>query len=194
MPRGIADAETCSPNCGSSVPAIGLLSSRAGGVEFGDDRYRRSQRAAGQAGRRAGAGGAVAPAQFRQGVVPRPIAVGSGPSAPQGTLHELTERGVTLRSLHDGVDTSTSTGRMVAGILMSIAEYERELVRERTALKLEHARKSGPKFGRPAKLNADQAALARRMKANGETAATICETLGIGSTTLYRYLAESDDD
>jgi hypothetical protein len=55
------------------------------------------------------------------------------------TLHELTERGVTLRSLHDGVDTSTSTGRMVTGILMSIAEYERGLVRERTALKLEHA-------------------------------------------------------
>ena len=41
------------------------------------------------------------------------------------TLHELTGRGVTVRSLHDGVDTSTSTGRMVAGILMSIAEYER---------------------------------------------------------------------
>src|SRR6476661_301124 len=102
------------------------------------------------------------------------------------TLHELTQRGVTVRSLHDGVDTSTSTGRMVAGILMSIAEYERELVRERTALKLEHARK----FGRPTKLTADQAALARRMKANGETAATICETLGIGRTTLYRYLAE----
>src|SRR6201984_2575298 len=110
------------------------------------------------------------------------------------TLHELTQRGVTVRSLHDGVDTSTSTGRMVAGILMSIAEYERELVRERTALKLEHARKSGRKFGRPAKLNADEAALAQRMKANGETAATICRTLGIGRTTLYRYLAESAED
>jgi DNA invertase Pin-like site-specific DNA recombinase len=110
------------------------------------------------------------------------------------TLHDLTERGVTVRSLHDGVDTSTSTGRMVAGILMSIAEYERELVRERTALKLEHARKSGRKFGRPAKLTSDQAALAQRMKANGETAATICRTLGIGRTTLYRYLAESAED
>jgi DNA invertase Pin-like site-specific DNA recombinase len=110
------------------------------------------------------------------------------------TLHELTQRGVTVRSLHDGVDTSTSTGRMVAGILMSIAEYERELVRERTALKLAHARKSGRKFGRPAKLTSDQAALAQRMKANGETAATICRTLGIGRTTLYRYLAESAED
>ena len=43
-------------------------------------------------------------------------------------------------------------------------------------------------------LNADQAALARRMKANGETAATICKTLGIGRTTLYRYPADSDHD
>ena len=110
------------------------------------------------------------------------------------TLHELTQRGVTVRSLHDGVDTSTSTGRMVAGILMSIAEYERDLVRERTALKLEHARKSGRKFGRPAKLNSEQAAFARRMKDNGETAATICATLAIGRTTLYRYLAESNQD
>lgn len=110
------------------------------------------------------------------------------------TLHELTERGVIVKSLHDGVDTSTSTGRMVAGILMSIAEYERELVRERTALKLQHARKSGRKFGRPAKLDADQAGLARRMKAGGETAATICKTLGIGRTTLYRYLSQIDEN
>ena len=81
---------------------------------------------------------------------------------------------------------------MVAGILMSIAEYERELVRERTALKMELARKSGRKSGRPAKLNAEEAALARRMNSNGETAATICRTLGIGRTALYRYLAEDE--
>ena len=93
------------------------------------------------------------------------------------TLHELTERGVTVRSLHDGVDTSTSTGRMVAGILMSIAEYERELIREDRP-QARARPQVGPQIGRPAKLNADQAALARRMKANGETAATICETLG----------------
>jgi DNA invertase Pin-like site-specific DNA recombinase len=119
--------------------------------------------------------------------------LGSNMRGIVNTLHELTEQGVTVRSLHDGVDTSTSTGRMVAGILMSIAEYERELVRERTALNLEHARKSGQKFGRPTKLNADEAALARRMKSTGETAATICRTLGIGRTTLYRYLADSDE-
>ena len=59
-------------------------------------------------------------------------------------------------------------------------------------LKLEHAHKSSVKFGRPAKLNADQAALARRMKESGETAATICKTLRIGRTTLYRYLGLCD--
>lgn len=108
------------------------------------------------------------------------------------TLNELTKRGVTVRSIHDGVDTSTGTGRLVAEIMTSIAEYERELIRERTALKLEHARKSGVKFGRPTKLNADKAALAGRMKESGETAATICKTLGVARTTLYRYLALSD--
>ena len=86
-------------------------------------------------------------------------------------------------------DIEGSTRRWEAD---AAAMRERELVRERTALKLEHARKSGRKFGRPTKLTADQAALARRMKANGETAATICETLGIGRTTLYRYLAEDE--
>jgi DNA invertase Pin-like site-specific DNA recombinase len=109
------------------------------------------------------------------------------------TVHDLTQRGVVVRSLHDGVDTSTATGRMIAGVLSALSEYERELVRERTLLKLEHARKLGRVGGRPLKLNADQAALARRMKANGETVATICRTLGVGRTTLYRYLAESHE-
>ena len=79
---------------------------------------------------------------------------------------------------------------------MSIAEYERELVRERTALKLETARKSGRKFGRPAKLTFDQAALAQRMKDNGGNGcAHFLRTLpASGRTTLYRYLAESAED
>ena len=108
------------------------------------------------------------------------------------TLHDLTERGVVVKCIAGGIDTSTSTGRMVAGVLASLAGYERELVKERVALKLEHARRSGVKFGRPLKLSTDQAALARRMKAAGETGAAICKTLGIGRTTLYRYLAEAE--
>ena len=101
------------------------------------------------------------------------------------TLHALTERSVTVRSLHDGVDTSTNAGRIVAGILMSMAESERELVRARTALKLAHARKSARTFGRPAKLNVDPpAARARRMKVSGKTAATTCRTRGMARPPL----------
>jgi len=48
------------------------------------------------------------------------------------------------------------------------------------------------KFGRPPKLNADQAAVARRMKAAGETAAVICRTLGVSKTALYKYLAADE--
>jgi DNA invertase Pin-like site-specific DNA recombinase len=66
------------------------------------------------------------------------------------------------------------------------------LVRERTALKLEHAASRAASSVGPPKLTGGQAALARRMKANGETAATICEMLGIGRTTLYRYLADNE--
>jgi hypothetical protein len=65
------------------------------------------------------------------------------------TLHALTERGVTVRSLHDGVDTSTSTGRMVAGVLISLAEYERELVRQRTASSSSTPESRGPSSAAP---------------------------------------------
>jgi DNA invertase Pin-like site-specific DNA recombinase len=107
------------------------------------------------------------------------------------TMAELAERGVTVRSLSDGVDTSTSTGRMIAGVLSALAEYERESIRERIALKLDYARSQGRVGGRRPKLTAEQAALARRMRDAGESAATICTTLGVSRTTLWRYLAQA---
>jgi DNA invertase Pin-like site-specific DNA recombinase len=64
----------------------------------------------------------------------------------------LTERGVTLVSVTDGIDSSTAAGRMMIGDLGSLAEYERELVKERTALKRAASRSNGTKFGRPPRL------------------------------------------
>jgi len=110
------------------------------------------------------------------------------------TLHELTERGITVKSIHDGIDTLAATGRMMAGILASLAQYERELIKERTRPQARARPPIRREVRSALKLNADQAALARRMKASDETAATICRTLGIGRTTLYRYLAESVED
>ena len=68
------------------------------------------------------------------------------------TVKALTDRGVTLISTTDGIDSSTAAGRMVIGVLASMAEFERELVRERTALKRQASRANGTRFGRPKKV------------------------------------------
>jgi len=105
------------------------------------------------------------------------------------TVKALTDRGVTLVSVTDGIDSSTAAGRMMIGVLGSLAEYERELVKERTALKRAVSRAQGTKFGRPRKVtDPDHLATARRMKADGHTARDIAKFLGVGRATVYRYL------
>jgi len=106
------------------------------------------------------------------------------------TVKELTDQGITLVSTTDGIDSSTAAGRMMIGVLGSLAEYERELIKERTALKRWASRANGTKFGRPKSVNDSQhIATARRMKADGHTAKDIARFLGVSRATLYRYLA-----
>ncbi|MDT5100305.1 MAG: hypothetical protein QOC76_4042 [Mycobacterium sp.] len=106
------------------------------------------------------------------------------------TVEVLTERGVTLVSTTDGIDSSTAAGRMMIGVLGSLAEYERALTIERTALKRASSRANGTKFGRPRKVDdAEHIATAKRMKADGHTAKDIAKFLGVSRATLYRYLA-----
>jgi DNA invertase Pin-like site-specific DNA recombinase len=108
------------------------------------------------------------------------------------TVKEQTERGVTLVSVTDGIDSSTAAGRMMIGVLGSLAEYERELTKERTALKRAASRANGTKFGRPRKVDdAEHISTAKRMKAEGHTGKDIAKYLGVSRATLYRYL---DDD
>ena len=105
------------------------------------------------------------------------------------TVKELTERGVTLVSTTDGIDSSTPAGRMMIGVLGSLAEYERELIKERTALKRASSRANGTKFRRPRKVDdSEHIATAKRMKANGHTGRDIAKYLGVSRATLYRYL------
>ena len=86
------------------------------------------------------------------------------------TVKALTDRGVTLVSTTDGIDSSTAAGRMMIGVLGPLPEYERELVRECTVLKRETSRANGIQFGRPKKVaDAGHIATARRMKADGHT-------------------------
>jgi len=107
------------------------------------------------------------------------------------TIRELGERNIVLRSLREGVDTSNATGRMVAGVLASLAELELELGRERRLAAREARRARGQHIGRPRALDAKNAALAERMHASGESASTIATTLGVSRATVYRVLADT---
>lgn len=106
------------------------------------------------------------------------------------TIRDLAEQGIALRSLREGIDTSNATGRMIAGVLASLAELELELQRERRAASRAARKARDMPIGRPKKLDADKAALARRMRDSGEPVPTIAETLDVSRATLYRYLAE----
>ena len=110
------------------------------------------------------------------------------------TVEDLHGRGILLRSLREGIDYSTAVGRMVAGIFASLAEYERTLINERAAAAREASRVRGKHVGRPARLDAEQVALAKRMRASGETISTLVATLGVSRATVYRALEKSDED
>lgn len=103
-------------------------------------------------------------------------------------IRELGERGIVLRSLREGIDTSNATGRMVAGVLASLAELELELGRERRTAARAARKSRGMPIGRPKALNADQVALAQRMRASGEPVPTIAKALGVSRATAYRIL------
>lgn len=105
------------------------------------------------------------------------------------TVKALSDRGVTLVSVTDGIDSSTAAGRMMIGVMGSLAEYERELVKERTALKRQLSRANGARFGRPKRVSDPvHMATAKRMKADGHAAKDIAKFLGVSRATLYRYL------
>lgn len=106
--------------------------------------------------------------------------------------NDLLERGVGLISLNDPVDTTTPQGRLVFNIFASLAEFERDLIRERTQSGLKAARTRGRVGGRPK-------GLSKQAKATAMAAETlyregmlstqeICEQLGISKPTLYAYL------
>ena len=104
------------------------------------------------------------------------------------TIEQLQSKGVALKSIREGIDYSTPVGKMVAGILGALAEYERTLINERAASAREAARARGRQVGRKRVLNESKIAQARILRANGQTMAEICSTLGVAPATLYREL------
>ena len=104
----------------------------------------------------------------------------------------LLEKKVGLISLNDPIDTTTPQGRLIFGIFASLAEFERELIRERTNAGLNSARARGKKGGRPKGLSPsakEKAIVAETLYKSGEiSVASIAKQLGISKTTLYTYL------
>src|SRR6266516_6251582 len=104
-------------------------------------------------------------------------------------INDLNSREVGFRSLQENIDTTTSGGRLVFHILGSLAEFEREVIRERTRAGLQAARARGRLGGRPKALNPKQVALARSLYDSREhSIQDICETLGVSRGTLYKYV------
>jgi DNA invertase Pin-like site-specific DNA recombinase len=99
-----------------------------------------------------------------------------------------------LRSLREGIDTSNAAGRMVAGVLASLAELELELGKERRTASRDARRARGQSIGRPKALDDSRRRWPRRMRASGEPATTIASALGVSRATVYRVLAEDADD
>lgn len=94
--------------------------------------------------------------------------------------------------IHQGVDTTAPAGRMFFYVLAALAEFERDLISERTRDGLAAARARGRKGGRRPKLSERQVAMARQMHASGEhTIAAIAETFRVTRPTIYRVLAEA---
>ncbi len=106
------------------------------------------------------------------------------------TIRDLLGKDIVIRALREGIDSSTSTGRAIMGVMASMAELELELQRERRDAAKTARKSRGLPIGRPKALDADQIALAERMRASGEPVPVIANTLGVSRATLYRTLAE----
>jgi DNA invertase Pin-like site-specific DNA recombinase len=112
-------------------------------------------------------------------------------------LIELVERleaaKVGLRSLQENIDTTSSGGKLVFHLFGALAEFERNLIRERTQAGLVAARARGRMGGRPKRLDPVKLALAVKLhRERNHTVEEICKMMGISKSTLYNYLDKAD--
>ena len=105
------------------------------------------------------------------------------------TITALEAQGIGFKSLQENIDTTTSGGKLIFHIFGSLAEFERDLIRERTQAGLEAARSRGRVGGRPKALSKSKAEMARRLYADkNNSVSEICRMLGITRMMLWRYV------
>ena len=104
-------------------------------------------------------------------------------------VNELNSREVEFVSLRESLDTTTPGGRLVYHVFGAVAEFERDIIRERTMAGLEAARARGRKGGRKPVMTEKKIALASRLMRDRETPMSeVCEAVGVSKATIYRYL------
>lgn len=104
-------------------------------------------------------------------------------------VEELESRQIGLRSLQENIDTTTSGGKLIFHLFGALAEFERNLIRERTQAGLQAARARGRKGGRQQKLTDQQIEIGRTLAADPKrSVSSICQHLGISRPTYYRYI------
>jgi DNA invertase Pin-like site-specific DNA recombinase len=104
-------------------------------------------------------------------------------------VNGLKDRGVEFVSLRESLDTTTPGGKLAFHVFASVAEFERDLIRERTMAGLEAARARGRKGGRKQVMDEKKLALASAMLKNREIPVReVCEAVGVSRSTLYRHL------
>ena len=105
------------------------------------------------------------------------------------TITLLHDRGIGFKSITENIDTTTSGGKLVFHIFGALAEFERDIIRERTQAGLQAARARGKKGGRPKVLKDKKVAMAQALyNDKNNSIAEICKTLNISRSTLYRYI------
>ena len=106
-------------------------------------------------------------------------------------MNYLDQEEVALKSLQESIDTSTATGKLVFHVFGAMAEFERNLIKDRTQAGLSAARARGRVGGRPKRLNEDKRKLAVRLyNEKQHSIDAICEMMGITKPTLYKYVRE----
>lgn len=107
-------------------------------------------------------------------------------------VEHLAQRGVHLRSLTENIDTGSASGRLVLSVFGAMAQFERELIRERTEAGLAAAKARGVRIGRPNAVSDDKLTQARTLVSAGHRVGDVARTLGVGRSTLYRALQDGD--
>jgi DNA invertase Pin-like site-specific DNA recombinase len=110
------------------------------------------------------------------------------------TVAELERRDVGFRSLQENIDTTTPGGKLIFHIFGALAEFERDIIRQRTLAGLAAARARGRTGGRPLSMTPTKLAIARQMyDSHQHSLAEIARTLGVSRASIYRHLGRHPD-